>query len=80
MKLLIFIKTAISLILVIGVSTAFASFTEEDLIADAGVLGKIKGVNSTTSGSSPRPYIAFLGIKYAESTTGDKRFLVGYKI
>ncbi len=77
MNRLIFIKNAISLILLIGVNAAFANFTEEDLIADAGVLGKIKGVNSTTSGSSTRPYIAFLGIKYAEPTTAEKRFLVG---
>lgn len=56
-----------------------ASFTEEDLIANPGPLGRIIGVNSTTSSSSPsssRPYISFLGIRYAAAPTAEKRFLV----
>ncbi|CAL8069287.1 unnamed protein product [Orchesella dallaii] len=60
------------------VFSAHASFTEEDLIADAGELGRIKGVNLTTVAQSINgpvtPFIAFRGMRYAESTI-ERRFL-----
>ncbi|ODM98421.1 Carboxylesterase 4A [Orchesella cincta] len=61
------------------VFSATASFTEEDLIADAGDLGRIKGVNLTSVSQAingtGRPFIAFRGMRYAEAPIGARRFL-----
>jgi hypothetical protein len=56
-------------VLVASLSSISAQYTPDDLVVEAGDLGKIQGRNTTTTGESlvgtRKPYIQFLGIPYA---------------